>query len=75
MESATYRKYILGVKMKVKLKNINDKLSSNRNYCGLKLEDWTALNQGKKVELSVVPKLIKKQVEEVKSASSSKGGK
>ena len=52
--------------MKVKLKSMNDKLSSNQNYCGLKLEDWTALNQGKKVELSVVPKLIKKQVEEVK---------
>lgn len=61
--------------MKVKLKNINDKLSSNRNYCGLRLEDWTALNQGKKVELNVVPELIKKQVEEVKSASNSKGGK
>ena len=75
MENTAYREYILGAKMKVKLKNINDKLSSNQNYCGLKLEDWTALNQGKKVELSVVPKLIKKQVEEVKSASNSKGGK
>ena len=60
--------------MKVKLKN-GEKLSSNQNYCGLALDDWTALNQGKQVELDVVPKLIKEQVEEVKTASNKKGGK
>jgi len=60
--------------MKVKLKN-SEKLSSNMNYCGLELDDWIALNQGKQVELDVVPKLIKEQVEEVKSASNKKGGK
>ena len=60
--------------MKLKIKN-GEKLSSNQNYCGLALDDWTALNQGKIVELDVVPKHIKEQVEEVKSASSKKGGK
>ena len=60
--------------MKIKLKN-SEKLSSNMNYCGLELDDWIALNQGKQVELAVVPKLIKEQVEEVKSASNKKGGK
>ena len=61
--------------MKVKLKSMDDKLSSNQNYCGLGLDDWTALNQGKLVELDVVPKLIKEQVEEVQAASNKKGGK
>ena len=60
--------------MKVKLKK-DEKLSSNQNYCGLDLDDWIALNQGKQVELDIVPKLIKEQVEEVKSASNKKGGK
>jgi hypothetical protein len=60
--------------MKLKIKN-GEKLSSNQNYCGLVLDDWTALNQGKIVELDVVPKHIKEKVEEVKSASNKKGGK
>jgi len=60
--------------MKVKLKN-SEKLSSNMNYCGLELDDWVALNQGKQVELDVVPELIKEQVEEAKTASNKKGGK
>ena len=60
--------------MKVKLKK-DEKLSSNQNYCGLDLDDWIALNQGKQVELDIIPDRIKEQVEEVKSASSKKGGK
>ena len=60
--------------MKVKLKK-DEKLSSNMNYCGLDLDDWIALNQGKQVDLDIVPKLIKEQVEEVQSASNKKGGK
>ena len=60
--------------MKLKLKN-GVKLSSNQNYCNLNHSDWVALNQGKTVELDVVPKLIKEQVEEVKAASNKKGGK
>jgi len=60
--------------MKVKLKNGN-KLSSMNNYCGLDMDSWTALNQGKEVELSEVPEEIKEKVEEVKSASNTKGGK
>ena len=60
--------------MKVKLKN-GEKLSSNMNYCGLELDDWIALNQGKQVELDVVPKLIKEQVEELQYAYNKKGGK
>ena len=60
--------------MKIKLKK-DEKLSSNMNYCGLDLDDWIALNQGKQVELNVVPDKIKEQVEEVQSASNKKGGK
>jgi len=60
--------------MKVKLKN-GVKLSSASNYCNLDMDTWVALNQGKEVELNVVPELIKEQIEEVKSASNSKGGK
>ena len=60
--------------MKLKLKN-GEKLSSMNNYCGLDIDSWTALNQGKTVELSEVPETIKEQAEEVKSASSTKGGK
>ena len=59
--------------MKLKLKN-GVKLSSNQNFCNLNHSDWVALNQGKVVELDVVPKLIKEQVEEVKSTSNKKGG-
>ena len=61
--------------MKLKLKDMDEKLSSNMNYCGLNHSDWIALNQGKIVELDVVPKHIKEQVEEVKTSSSKKGGK
>ena len=60
--------------MKVKLKE-GEKLSSMNNYCGLNMDDWTALNQEKSVELDSIPELIKEQVEEVKSASNAKGGK
>ena len=60
--------------MKIKIKD-GEKLSSNQNYCGLDLDDWIALNQGKQVELDIVPNKIKEKVEEVKSASSKKGGK
>ena len=60
--------------MKVKLKN-GIKLSSNQNFCNLNHNDWIALNQGKVVELDVVPRLIKEQVEEVQAASNKKGGK
>ena len=60
--------------MKIKLKK-DEKLSSNMNYCGLNLDDWIALNQGKQVELDIIPDRIKEQVEEVKSASNKKGGK
>ena len=61
---------------KVKLKDINDGLSSNNNYCNLDYNDWVALNQGKEVELSSVPPSIKDKVEVVGSASNKpKGGK
>ena len=74
MEVSTLRECRLGGLMKVKLKN-GAKLSSNQNFCNLNHSDWIALNQGKVVELDVVPKLIKEQVEEVKYASNKKGGK
>ena len=60
--------------MIIKLKN-GIKLSSNQNFCNLNHNDWIALNQGKVVELDVVPRLIKEQIEEVQSASNKKGGK
>lgn len=51
--------------MKVKLKK-DEKLSSNFNYCNLAYEDWVALNQGKSVELSNVPDIIKNKIESKK---------
>tara|TARA_R100000152_G_C6779677_1_gene211537 strand:+ start:145 stop:324 length:180 start_codon:yes stop_codon:yes gene_type:complete len=59
--------------MKVKLKK-NVKLSQNRNYMGLDTNIWIALNQGKSVELNVIPKLIKDKIESV-SGSKKKGDK
>ena len=58
--------------MKVKLKK-GEKLSSNMNYCGLELDDWTALNQGKQVEMDSIPDKIKEQV--VESSTTEKGDK
>lgn len=51
--------------MKVKLKE-GEKLSSNQDFCRLRLEDWTALNQGKQIDLITVPDLIKDKIEKVK---------
>ena len=51
--------------MKVKLKK-DEQLSSNFNYCNLAYEDWVALNQGKSVELSSVPDIIKDKIENKK---------
>ena len=48
--------------MKVKLKK-DEKLSSSNNYCNLAYEDWVALNQGKSVELSEIPKRIENKIE------------
>ena len=48
--------------MKVKLKK-GEKLSSNNNFCNLKYDDWVALNQGKSVELDIVPEQIKSKLE------------
>ncbi len=59
--------------MKVKLKK-NIKLSQNRNYMGLDTNIWIALNQGKSVELNVIPELIKDKIESV-SDSKKKGDK
>ena len=56
--------------MKVKLKN-GEKLTSNYSYCYLANKDWTALNQGKEVELDSIPKIIENQVEVVASSSTS----
>ena len=48
--------------MKVKLKK-DVKLSYNMNHCGLKLEDWTALNQGRQIDLDIIPDLIKDKIQ------------
>ena len=48
--------------MKVKLKK-GEQLSSNFNYCNLLYNNWVALNQGKTVELEVVPKQLEGKIE------------
>ena len=58
--------------MKVKLKK-DEKLSSNNNYCNLAYEDWVALNQGKSVELSEIPKQIKDKIESKKKEIENNG--
>ena len=54
--------------MKVKLKK-GEKLSSLNNYCGLDIETWTSLNQGKEVTLDVVPKDIKDKIDGANTSS------
>ena len=51
--------------MKVKLKE-GEKLSSNRNFCNLDMDDWTALNQGKQVDLKTIPDIIKDKIIKIK---------
>ena len=53
--------------MKIKLKK-GEKLSSNKSYQGLDMEVWTALNQGKVVEIDSMPEICKSQLEEVKGS-------
>jgi len=48
--------------MKVKLKK-GEQLSSNFNYCNLLYDNWVALNQGKTVELEVIPKQLEGKIE------------
>ena len=48
--------------MKVKLKK-DEKLSSNYNFCNLQYKDWLALNQGKSVELDIIPSQVKNKIE------------
>ena len=55
--------------MKVKLKK-DEKISSLGNYCGLDIETWTSLNQGKEVELETVPEASKDKIEGGSSSSS-----
>ena len=57
--------------MKIKLKN-GEKLSSMNNYCCLDLDSWTALNQGKEVELKNIPEGIKERYIEVNSGTKKK---
>ena len=54
--------------MKIKLKK-GEKLSSNYNFCTLKYDDWISLNQGKTVEIDIVPDKIKDQIEKSKKGS------
>ena len=52
--------------MKVKLKK-GEKFASNFNYCNLPYEKWVLLNQGKSVELEVVPKQLDGKIDEQNS--------
>jgi len=49
--------------MKVKLKK-GEKLSSNNNYCNLPHAKWVMLNQGKSVDLEVLPRQLDGKIEE-----------
>lgn len=51
--------------MKIQLKK-GEKLSSNHSYQGLSVKKWTALNQGKQVEVSSLPEHCKDQLEILK---------
>jgi len=57
--------------MKVKLKK-GEKLSSNNNYCNLPYEKWVSLNQGKSVELDVLPKQLDGKIDEQNSKKGDK---
>jgi len=48
--------------MKIKLKK-GEKLSSNYNFCNLEHKDWVALNQGRGVELDIIPSQIESKIE------------
>ena len=48
--------------MKIKLKK-DEKLSSNQSYQGLTMDVWTALNQGKTVEVDSMPPICEEQLE------------
>lgn len=47
--------------MKIKLKK-GEKLSSNYNFCNLPYDNWVSLNQGKTIEIEVIPNEIKEQI-------------
>tara|TARA_Y100000592_G_scaffold27096_1_gene42956 strand:+ start:2742 stop:2915 length:174 start_codon:yes stop_codon:yes gene_type:complete len=57
--------------MKVKLKK-GEKLSSNNNYCNLPYDKWVALNQGKSVELDMLPKQLDGKIDEQNSKKGDK---
>ena len=57
--------------MKVKLKK-GEKLSSNNNYCNLPYDKWVALNQGKSVELDMLPKQLDGKIDEKNSKKGDK---
>ena len=68
MERATHRKYILGVDMKIKLKN-PQALPNAWKSCGMTIEEWKDLETGKTVEVKSLPELIKNSIDVVESAS------
>ena len=68
MERAAHRKYILGVDMKIKLKN-PQALPNAWKSCGMTIEEWKDLEAGKTVEVKSLPKLIKDNIDVVGSAS------
>ena len=57
--------------MKVKLKK-GEKLSSNNTYCNLPYNKWVMLNQGKSVELDVLPKQLDGKIDEQNSKKGDK---
>ena len=57
--------------MKLKLKK-GEKLPSNNNYCNLPYEKWVSLNQGKSVELDLLPKQLDGKIDEQNSKKGDK---
>ena len=45
--------------MKVKLKDIKNKMPHNNSFCGFSTEDWNSLNQGKSIEVNLIPESAK----------------
>jgi len=57
--------------MKIKLKK-GEKLPSNYNYCNLPYDKWVALNQGKTVELDMVPNQLNEKIDKLNSKKGDK---
>ena len=54
--------------MKIKLKDIDKKISIDNNHQGLELMAWVKINKGNIIEVDSIPALCKDMVAEIKAA-------